>query len=200
MSDFSAVAALTSIIISLCGTGLYVRSILAGRTRPHLFTWAVWTILPAIGFFAQRHEDAGPASWTTGVLALSSLLIALLSLRYGSRDRTRTDRLAFAVSLTAVLPWVLTKDPLGSVILISLINLIAFYPTFRKSWDRPHEERLVSYGIGIAVMGLSLLATKEASLTALLYPAAFVASNAAFIGFCLWRRGQKKIAGGIKND
>ena len=90
--------------------------------------------------------------------------------------------------MSAILPWVLTKDPLGSVILISLIDLIAFYPTFRKTWARPFDETLITYALGGSVMALSTCALTVFNVTTLLYPAVFTLGNLVFIGFCLWRR------------
>ena len=177
-----------SVVISFSATVFYVVSIFRGQTKPHLFTWIVWTILPAIGFFAQRHDDAGAGSWASGLTAIDCFFITLLALKYGEKHFTRSDKIAFAASLSAIIPWVLTKDPLGSVILISLIDLVAFYPTFRKSWAKPREENLTTYAVASAMMVFSLLAMEAFTVTTLLYPAAFASGNLVFVVFCLWRR------------
>ena len=167
---------------------IYIASILRKKTKPHLYTWLIWTLLPAIGFFAQHHDKAGPGAWASGAGAIASFVIVCLALKYGEKRKTNSDRLAFIISLLAVVPWIVTKDPLGSVVLISLIDLIAFYPTFRKSWSKPSEENLVNYTISALAMTISIFAMENFSLTTLLYPFAFVTGNFSFVLFCLWRR------------
>ncbi len=181
-----------SLLVGLAGTGIYIASILRGQTRPHLFTWLVWFILTVIGYLAQLHDDRGPGTWVMGVTALCALAIVALSLKYGEKNRTRGDWIALALSLTAIIPWLLTKDPLGSVLMISVIDLVAFYPTFRKSWLKPHEENLTGYVFANAKYLLGMAALNAYTLNTTLYAATIIAANAAFILMCLWRRHMLK--------
>lgn len=177
-----------SVAISLWATFLYINSILKGQTRPHIYTWIVWAILPTIGFFAQLHDKAGAGAWATGSTAAACLVILALSFKYGDREHTKGDKIALVASLFAVVPWVLTKDPLGSVILISIIDLVAFYPTFRKSWLKPGQEHLMTFGISAAMMLCSIIAMENVTINTTLYPSVYVAGNTVFILYSLWRR------------
>ncbi len=132
---------LVALGISLSGSTIYIASIFRGQTKPHFYTHLIWGIITVIAFFAQLHDHAGPGSWTTGITALACLLQAGLALKYGEKNITRSDQAALLVSLLAVASWVVTKDPLISVILASIINAVAFYPTFRKSWQKPWQEK-----------------------------------------------------------
>lgn len=49
-------------LISIVGTVVYIRSILKGDTKPHLYTWIVFSILTCIAFFAQISDNAGPGA------------------------------------------------------------------------------------------------------------------------------------------
>ena len=86
-----------AVIVGMTGQGIYIATILQGKTRPHLFTWLVWTILGGIGFAAMVHDNAGPAMmlhnsapsgvftwWSAGLAAscLSSCLGPRASLTY----------------------------------------------------------------------------------------------------------------------
>ncbi len=173
-----------TVVIGLIGAWVYFYSIVKGRTKPHLFTWIIWSILTTIGFAAQIADHAGPGSWALGVTVLFSWMNALLSLKYGEKHITTSDRLAFAASLSAIVPWLLTSDPLGSVIMISLIDVIGFYPTFRKSWKKPYEENLTAYYFANAKLGLSLFALSSVTLVSALYPITIVVTNTAFILMC----------------
>ena len=144
--------------LGLFGTVVYVRSVLDGRSKPHLYTWLVWGIITGIGFLAQIYDNAGPGSWAMGISSLACLFTAALALKYGEKEITRSDKIALFSCLSAIIPWLLTKDPLGSVIMISIIDAVAFYPTFRKSWKKPHEENLPTFYIANIKLTLSLFA------------------------------------------
>ena len=180
-------------LIGLYGALVYIISILKGRTKPHLFTWVVWSLLSTIGYLAQLHDKAGPGAWALGITALVTIVIALLSLKYGEKTFTRGDKIAFYSSIVAIIPWLVTKDPLGSVILISIIDIVAFYPTIRKSWMKPHEEKLTSYNLANLKFCLSFFAMSAFTINTILYPAVIVAANFVFVAMCLIRRKQLSV-------
>ena len=175
-------------LISVTGSLIYIRSIFKGETHPHIYTWLVWGIITSIAFFAQLHENAGPGAWTIGITAFFCMFTAGLALKYDEKNITKSDTIALIASLSAIAPWILTNDPLWSVILASLIDIIAFFPTIRKSWNKPYGENLPSYHIANLKMGLSLIALTNFSLTTMLYPLAVILVNLLLILICLWRR------------
>jgi hypothetical protein len=175
-------------LLGFVGQTIYIASIFRGSTRPHLFTWLVWGTLAAIGYFAQLHDHAGPGSWAMGITALACLSTAALALKWGEKNITRGDKIAFATSVSAILPWLLTNDPLGSVILISIIDVVAFYPTFRKSWNKPYEENLPSYNLASLKMILSLFALTNITINTALYPSVVVLVNSTLVIVCMIRR------------
>ena len=185
------IGAIAFLIRSIAGI-IYIVSILKGQTKPHFFTWLVFTILTVIAYLAQVSDNAGPGSWMMGVTALSCLINTFLAIPYGEREITRGDKWALATSLFAMAPWLLTHDPLGSVILVSLIDAVAMFPTLRKSWMKPYEENLTFHGMATFNVFLSLFALTHISLTTILYPLAILLVNMALIVLCLVRRSTLK--------
>lgn len=175
-------------LISLVTSAIYIHSILKGKTKPHLYSWFVFSILTIIAFLAQIHDNGGPGTWVTGITSAACIWIALLSIKYGEKRKTISDKIALMTSLSAIIPWVIMKDPLWSVILISLIDAIATYPSIRKSWHKPHEEHLLSWNLGAFKNALSIFALTNLTLTTVLYVATTVAVNCTLVGVCLWRR------------
>ncbi|HWY98863.1 MAG TPA: hypothetical protein VNY36_07255, partial [Bacteroidia bacterium] len=58
------------IIASLIGTGCfipYIKDIYKKKTKPHIYTWLIWTILQVTGVIAMLKNGAG-----IGVLALGT--------------------------------------------------------------------------------------------------------------------------------
>lgn len=180
-------------LIGLVGHSFYVVSILQNKTKPHLFTWLVWGIITGIAYAAQISDNAGPGSWQMGVSSFLCLMTAAMALKWGEKEITRGDKIALAASLIAIIPWLITKNPLGSVILISIIDCVAYYPTFRKSWNKPHEENLTTYLMANLKISISLFALLNFTLITALYPIVLIIANGAFIIMCIVRR--RKLAG-----
>jgi len=180
--------AFVSLLISLAGSGIYIASILRGRTRPHFYSHFIWAIITGIAFFAQLHDHAGPGAWTMGLTAFTCLIQALLAMKFGEKNIAATDRFALGAALLAIGWWAATSDPLMAVILASLINGFAFYPTFRKSWMKPGQENLTGYNISSIKIALSIAALTNFTLTTTLFAASALVLNCVFVGMCMLRR------------
>lgn len=183
------------IITLLLGVYGYIPYFIALHRRtikPHVFSWLVWTLITAIGFAAQVAGQGGPGAWVTGFTAVMCFIVTIVALQRGEKNITRGDWIVFLLSLAAIPLWLVTKAPLWSVILISVIDLMAFLPTFRKSWRKPYEENAQAYFISGIKFGLSLLALQSVTLTTALYPASLTVLNLGFVAFVLFRRHRLK--------
>ena len=166
----------------------YYRGILKGETKPHVFTWFLWGLLGAIACAAQFNGNAGPGAWATGVASLGAFGIALIAFRQGEKHITRSDRVSFMVALSAIPLWYFTKNPVWSVALVTLIDALAFYPTFRKSWLKPGQEVISTYVFSVLQGVLALVSMIEISFVTSFYPASLVLMNGLFVITLLWRR------------
>lgn len=172
----------------LMGLAIYLYSIKVGESKPHFFSWFVWALLMLIAFFAQISDGAGAGAWVIGVSGFCCLAISIYALFKGEKNITRSDWLAFISALTAIPIWYVTKNPLYAVILVSLIDLAAFFPTFRKSWSKPLEESLLTYTICAVTYAMSIVALENFSFTTALYPATLIVANTSFVTMLLIRR------------
>jgi hypothetical protein len=174
--------------IGVIGYGIYMHGVFRHRIRPHMFTWIIWGVVMSIGFAAQYFEDSGPGAWNLGVSAFATINIAVASCFYGEKHITRSDWVVFIGALSAIPVWLATHDPLWAVVIISVIDAAAFYPTFRKSWAKPREEGLEVYLLSVPQFLLSIVALERTTVTTVLYPATIVTLNAALVVMLLWRR------------
>lgn len=179
-----------SVIVVVLVTVPYVQQMLAGKIKPHLFTWVVWTLTTGIAAAARAHEQAGPGAWAQWVGAASCLIVALLALRQGDKGITRSDQVAFCLALLAIPLWQLTDNALAAVIMVTGIDLLGYYPTFRKSWQRPQEEAIFNYVAANVIHVLSLLATEQYTLVNILFQVAVFVANTLLIALVLVRRAQ----------
>lgn len=170
----------------------YFRDIFAGKTKPHAFSWFVWFLLTAIAFFAQIAGEGGAGAWVTGFTALVSLAVVVAALKVGKRNIVPLDWAFFVGSLLSLVLWAVTKNPVGSVVLITIIDALAFVPTFRKSYHKPHEETSITYALSGIKFAIGLAALNTVSVTTALYPLSLVVTNLLFVVMIEWRRKQLK--------
>ncbi len=175
-------------VIGLAGYVPYFISIFRGETKPHVFSWFVWATLMAIGFVIQVVEGGGPGAWVTGASSAICYVVAAIGCFYGEKNITRSDWATFLSCLAAIPLWYATKDPLWSVFLISLIDILGFYPTFRKSWSKPYEEHSVVYTLSGLKHFISLFALTKFTLTTAVYPLVLVVMNVVFVTMLFIRR------------
>lgn len=155
----------------------YLIHTIKGTNKPHIFTWVIWTVLTGIAACAMAAGGAGAGGWVTFFTAAMCVAITFTALRNGEKNITKSDWIMFLAGLTAIPIWVVTDNPVYSVWIITLIDLAAIYPTFRKSWIKPDEENSFMYGLNVPRHAIGLLAMNHYSVTTSLYPAVLVLMN-----------------------
>lgn len=175
-------------LLTLLGYSFYFSSILRGVTKPHVFSWIIWGIVNGIVCAGQYVDGAGAGSWVAGTTSLLCFIIVGLGLRQGEKNITPSDWVAFIGALTTIPVWYFTNNPLGAVVLATLIDVLGCYPTFRKSWNRPQDENLPTWTISALRSGLSFFALENYTWVTAIFPIAMIFTNGG--GACLiaWRR------------
>lgn len=182
------VAGSVAIVLSIVGYIPYLRDILRGKTKPHAFSWIVWTLITFIVGFAQLAAGSGWGTFHNLVTGFICLAIVYFALRNKDKDIKRVDVCLFVAALLTIPLWVLTKDPTYSVVLITAIDTISFVPTIRKTWHDPTSETLVSYVIAGLKYCISVVAITSYGLATLVYPTALIAMNIIIVATILTRR------------
>lgn len=180
--------------LALFSSYLYIRDIFRGNTKPHTYTWLIWSIVTTIAFLGQVVSGGGPGSWATGVAAVVTIFTLVLSLRghYGTKDVTNFDKVCLVLAILSILPWLLTKNILWSVLLATFIDLIAFFPTMRKTWHAPRSESLGSMYADAVKHSLSMISMGTYSLVTLIYPASVLLTKFVIIGEIVFLRKFKQ--------
>lgn len=179
-----------AVLLTFVGYVPYLRDTIKGKTKPHVYSWFLWGFVTMIAFGLQISGGAGIGSLVTLAAAFVSFVIFALGLRNGKKDITKTDTAFFITALVAVGIWLVAKQPILSVILISAIDMLGFAPTVRKSWNKPYSETLFTYELNAFRHGLSIFALQSYSIITWLYPVTWVLANGLFSIILLIRRGQ----------
>ncbi len=150
----------------------YIRSIHAGKTKPHAFSWIIWGATTFIVFFAQISDGAGIGAWPIGISGAISLYVAILAYcRRSDSSTTRLDWLFFILALAALPVWFFTSDPLWAVIILTIVDLLGFGPTVRKAFFHPHQEKIGFFTLFAVRNFLAIIALENYSVTTVLFPA-----------------------------
>lgn len=189
MADYKTIISIVAVILTFVGYIPYILDTLKGKTTPHVYTWFIWVFVTAIAFGLQVTAGAGVGSWVTLAVVIIGTFIFLLSLRNGG-GITKSDTAFFILSLIALFLWLIAKQPVLSVILVSLIDMLGFIPTIRKSWNKPYSETLFSYEINSFRHGLSIFGLQQYSIVTWLYPATWAVANGLFSIMLIIRRKQ----------
>jgi len=188
--DFKVILGTIAALVGIIGYIPYYRDILRGTTKPHPFTWIGFGLLLGITFFIQLSTGAGPGAWVNGLSAIGVFGIAILSFSRGEKNITVFDWICFAGALVGIILWRIASDPLSAIIIVTAVDTIAFAPTFRKAYLKPHEETASLFILATFKYIISLFALASFTITTALFPIAIVASNAVFVGMLLIRRRQ----------
>jgi hypothetical protein len=186
--DFKIILGIIAALLATISSIVYIRDIFRGNTKPHIYTWLVWLISGTLVFFGQVTAGGGPGSWATGVSAVFTLYIFILAFRYGTKDITRFDKICLALCLVSVIPWLITKNPVLSVVLATFTDVIGFLPTMRKTWHAPRSESLGSMFYDAVKHGLSFASLQTYSVTTYLFPLAVLITKLGIIGEIVFRR------------
>jgi len=96
---FSALA----ILITFVAFIPYIRSILSGATKPHVFSWIIWGTTTFIVFLAQLQANAGLGAWPIGVSGSVTIFIAILAfIKKSDITITTVDWLFFIAALSTI--------------------------------------------------------------------------------------------------
>ena len=121
----------------------YIRDIVRGKTKPHIYSWFLWCFVTSIAFALQISDGAGTGAFVTLAAALMCLVVIILGFVYKAKvEIKKIDTVFFLFAFVALGVWVLAKQPILSAILTVLIDLLGFAPTVRKSWNQPFTETL----------------------------------------------------------
>ncbi|MDB5183146.1 MAG: hypothetical protein JWO47_930 [Candidatus Saccharibacteria bacterium] len=185
MKEFLALTA-TALIIAAYAP--YVKDIVRGKTKPHVYSWLISALVTFIAFGLQLSDSAGWGAIPTCVAAVAGLLIFILSLRPGRASITKFDTVFFVIALTAAALWLIADQALLSVILIASVDILAFVPTFRKSWKNPDQETTSTYAVNALRFTLATVAVQHYTFITVLYPLSQAFCDGLFAAFLLLRR------------
>ncbi len=179
--------AIVATILAVIGNVSYLKDVWRGRVQPHPYTWFVWSIVSMTTFFGGLAKGAGIGALPTGVAEGFTVIIFLFSLKYLFRGKVghirMIDNYFLVACLLGLIPWALTKDPTISVVIVVLIDIIAFIPTLRKTWAHPRSEQPRLYEMNVARHILTLFSLQSYNIATTFHSVAMICTNIIMTAF-----------------
>lgn len=167
----------------------YIRSIIQGSVKPHVFSWVIWGTTTFVVFLAQLEDNGGVGAWPIGVSGGISIFIALLAyIKRADIAITKTDWVFFMSAMSSLPFWYFTSDPLWAVVILTTVDVIGFGPTARKSYIYPHSESLLFFALFTARNLIVITALENYSVTTVLFPAVIAAACMLLMTMITYRR------------
>ena len=186
--DSKLLFGIISIVVASISYIPYFRDIFKNKTKPHLFSWFIFSITTGIIFALQMKGGAGVGGWITLILTFIFFIIFLLSFKYGTKDIKWIDIIFLILALLAIPIWLIAKQPVISVILLTSIDMLGFAPTVRKSWNNPYSETLSMYTVTIFRYILVFPSLETYNLLTLLFPIVWLIANTVLVIVLVYRR------------
>lgn len=188
--DRATLFALLGILVAAVRYFSYFQCLIKRTARPHVFSWFNWALIVGIGALAQHEAGGGPSVWIMAMVAFFCFVIAFIALFIGEKNITKSDWVAFIGVLVVIPIWQSTKDPLVTFALLLLIDVLSYWPTWRKMWHDPWSEPLDGFFYSGLRYFFALCAVPEPGLTTLVYPFWLMAADWGGGVYAYWRRKQ----------
>src|SRR3989338_7908963 len=170
MSDnFHEIVGIIAGILALAGYIPYITSILRGKTRPNRATWFIWTIVGGLLAFSYIAEADIYSIWLPLGYFFGPLITAILSIRYGYSGWSKLDSICMAAAIISIIPWLLSKDAIFTLLINVLIDATGAIPTIVKTYHEPETEDFTAWLIFFIANTTQLFAISEWNIASI-YP------------------------------
>lgn len=185
--DFKIIFVIIASLLAIIGNISYLKDTIKGSIKPHPYTWFIWSIVSMTTFFGGLAKGAGIGAIPTGIAEAFTIIIFIFALIYYFKGKAghirKIDNYFLAIALIGLIPWAITKDPTISVIIVVLIDIVAFLPTLRKTWRHPHTEKELLYEMNVSRHVLTLFSLGSYNIATTFHSIAMIITNTIMVIF-----------------
>jgi|SRR3989344_5158338 len=187
--DIKIILAIISTIVAIIWAFIpYLKDIFLNKTKPHAYTWLIWAITQGTAVVGLWYGNGGWGGLTLTVGTFFIFFIFFLSLKYGTYNITKSDTVILTAALLAIVVWWKLSNPLLAIFMVSAIDILGYIPSFRKTFDDPWTETVISWAVFALVNTLSIFALNEYNFLTLTYLISITAADVILLAICLIRR------------
>ncbi len=177
--------------LAIIGNIPYARDVIKGKITPHAYTWFLWSIVSLVTFFGQVQAGAGIGAIPTLASEIFTILIFIFSLKNGFKYTTHSDTIFLIIALLGLIPWIYTKDPTLSVVIVVIIDAIAFIPTIRKAYKNPGSENVLLFQTNALRHTLALFTLQNYNIATTFHSIVMIITNTIITGVILKQKSKR---------
>lgn len=176
---FSEKIIFVGVAISILCSLWYIKNIIYGEVRPNLISWFIWMLAPFIGTFLALKAGAGFTAFGIFMAGFGPLLVIIVSLfrRNVFWKINSFDVVCGIFSILALVLYVITNNLAISIIFVIVSDLLAYFPTFIKTYKYPETESSFMYLGGIINNIFALLIIKDWSFSIYAFSIYLITAN-----------------------
>ncbi len=182
-----------SIIVFIFGLIAYTTAVvqmLQGVYQPSFFSRGVWFLLGVISFAGVFFGDGSSASIAlAATLLIGNAAVFVVSYKKGSREFGYVEKISLVLLFVAVGAWVTFDSPYLALVISLVAHFIGGIPTVWRVFKRPESEQAYHWYFFFTGCVISIVASEDKALTAILFPVYF----AAFDGLIIILANRKRV-------
>ncbi len=189
--DIKQLIAIVAGLIIIANHINYIRTILAHQTKPHFFSWLIWTITQGTAATAVIVGGGGAAGIAVFMAASLVCTIALLSLKYGTKNIRKRDITMFLTALLAILVWWQLHNPFIAIAIIALVDVIGYVLTLLKIKHDHTSEPLTYWSFDLVTYLLLVAALAEYNFLTSAYLITMCTMSVITVSFLFYQKFKK---------
>ena len=137
--------------VDVLGASYYIRSTLQAKTKPNRVSWLIWSLgsmIATAAALAQGLTWAVIPVFVSGAIPLTIFLISFVNPNSYWKLRM-WDYACGALSVLALILWALTNEPNTAIVFAIAGDVLAWIPTFVKTWKQPETEHASQHFSGL---------------------------------------------------
>ncbi len=173
------------VIVNLVFSIFYVKNILKGNTRPNLISWTIWMLAPMVGFFLLLKGGATWSALAVFMAGFGPFLVIIFSLfkKNAFWKINFFDLVCGLFSIIAIVFYLITKNLTLAILFAIFSDLLAYLPTYLKTWKNPETENFSVYFGGIFNNIIALLIIKDWYFYIYIFSVYLIVANLIEISF-----------------
>ncbi len=179
--DIKILLTTLGVIITIGAALPYIRDIRRGTTKPSVTTWLIWSLLAGTGSVIQLIGGGSYGSLVLATTAFMNVVILMFTLSKPRSKVSRFDLTLLGLAILTLVAWRITQNPTVSVILITLIMIMGYIPTYRKSLHAPQHETVSLFFWSAVKQIVGITALSAYNLLTLLFPVVLVFANTGLV-------------------
>lgn len=188
MQTIKIIFAVLALIVSITAFYPYIRDIFLNKTKPHVYTWLIWTITQGIAVFALWYGGGGWGAIELTIGTFLVFIIFLFSIKKGTKNITKSDTMILFIALLSVIVWWKLDNLILAVVMVSLIDSFGYIPSWRKCWNDPYSETINTWILFIIGNIFAIFALDKYNLLTLTYLITISLDNIILVAISLLRR------------